>query len=123
MVELRAGERILRAGFAKAQSHAAPERRQTAQGVGVEAEVVADLTGTGAAVAQVNGPPSVGGPGHDPRGWAHAPAAVFDIDHVRVDRAVLTAGATDFVSDTELGRGTRADQYRVVPGEFRQRLG
>src|ERR1044071_1197848 len=123
MVELRAGARVLRAGFAKAQSGAAPERRQTAQGVGVEAEVVADLTRAGAAVAQVNGRAIVGMAGHNPDRSAHAPAAVFDIDHIRVDRTVLTAGAADFVSDTELGRGTRADQYRVVPGEFRQRLG
>src|SRR5581483_2498878 len=118
MVKLRAGERILRAGFAKPETGAAPERRQIAQRVGVEAEAAAHLAGARAAVAEMNRRAAVGVAGRDPCRSAHAPAAVLDLVPVGVDRAVLAAGAADFVADAELRRGLRAEPPGVAPGEL-----
>src|SRR6266576_510601 len=97
MMELRACQRILRAGFTNLQSPALPQRSYAAQCVGIEAQARADLARARAPVTEMNRHAIVGMSRDYPRRTLHATSLEIQIDHVGVNRAVFAARTADLV--------------------------
>ena len=123
MMELRASERLLFAGFANLQSDALPLRIRGANEIGVEAGVRADLAGARASVTEMDGSAIICLARQDPRRPEHSTAVITELDHVAVDGAMLAAGAADPSAQPQAIGGSRTDDNNVVPSQLRQRLG
>ena len=77
MMELRASERMLLAGFANLQSDAVPMSIAVRMSIGIEAGVRPNPAGTRAAVAEMEGNAVVRMPRQNPCGAAHSTAVIL----------------------------------------------
>src|ERR1051325_5064914 len=119
-MQLRGGERIVRAGITDARARVGPRRIGGANGVGVKALAVADAARATPAVAEMHGDDAVGLARQNPDGNAGERAAlVCQVSGAYKHVAALDA---DVVLETEAIGRRRAQHQRVVPGDLARGL-
>src|SRR5262249_15792083 len=123
MMELRASEGILSAGFADLEAGTMPGSVGSWQNIRIESRVVSDSTRARTPVAEMYRNATIGVPWQNPRRTAELSSPIVQLDHVGVDRAALAAGGSDPIAEAQPLRRGRTDQHRIIPGQLRKRLG
>ena len=122
VMELRAGQRILRAEFSDLRAGPIAGSTGGANPIGIEAGAVPDLSRAGAAVAEMQGDALVGMARNDPGRSSQASPFVAQLDEIGKYSAVLAAPGADLIGQTQPLGSFWTDESSVVPGKLGQRL-
>src|SRR5438093_379565 len=121
-MELRAGQRILRADFTNFHSGPIVGRIGGSDRIGIEAGAVSDLACARPAVAEMQRDTLVGMARNDPGRSSQGSPFVAQLDEVGKYPSMFSAPGADLVRQSQPLGSFRTDESSIIPGKLSQRF-